>query len=374
MKKIIVLLSTFSILFCGAASSFGQQAVSEEAIRHCKRGAALAVAGLALRLAKSPEDFKDAIKEFEDAINEYRQVIMLAPDWPDVYHSLGGVQEMAGKYRDAITSFKQYLRLAPNASDAALVKRNINELEFKAEQEITEAKRHFDRGMAAVEMAKSPDDYAAAIKEFTQAAALAPDWPDVYYNLGLVQEKAGKYRDAITSLKQYRRLAPNASDAQIVQSLIYKLEFKAEQEITEEVALDIYGSLSDSTKWRYVGEGSAYKNWVTGLRRDGDRIWITYFSDLSKWTQSSFSTGLGKEAGVTFKVLESAELERNALSLEYIFTYSNFCDKPSCDVFGKYIFKIVSKNKVRVEGVEIFPKRFDGTIRHITFEYIRIQM
>ena len=47
-----------------------------------------------------------------------------------------------------------------------------------------EAKRHFDRGMAAVEMAKSPDDYAPAIKEFKQAASLAPNWPDAYYNLG----------------------------------------------------------------------------------------------------------------------------------------------------------------------------------------------
>jgi tetratricopeptide (TPR) repeat protein len=237
-----------------------------------------------------------------------------------------------------------------------------------------EAQRHFDRGMAAVEMAKSPDDYASAIKEFEQAIRFAPDWPDVYYNLGMVQEKAGKYRDAITSLRQYLRLAPNASDAATVKSLINKLEFKAEQEITEEVALDIYGSLSDTTKWRFVGGSSAYKNWVIGLRRDGDRIWITYISDLRKEIENTFCTKLGEKGGVTFKVLESAELESNTLSLEYIFTYWNFCDKPSCDVFGKYIFKIVSKNKVRVEGVEIWPRigQVEGQTNRLTFEYIRI--
>lgn len=92
-----------------------------------------------------------------------------------------------------------------------------------------EAKRHFDRGVAAVEMAKSPDDYASAIKEFEQAASLAPDWPDVYYNLGIVQEKAEKYSDAITSLQQYLRLAPNASDAEAVKTLINRLKYKAEQ-------------------------------------------------------------------------------------------------------------------------------------------------
>lgn len=82
-----------------------------------------------------------------------------------------------------------------------------------------EARRHFDRGVAAVEMATSPADYEPAIKEFEQAARLAPDWPDVYYNLGMVQEKAEKYSDAITNLKQYLRLAPNATDADLVLGL-----------------------------------------------------------------------------------------------------------------------------------------------------------
>ncbi|MCX6565317.1 MAG: tetratricopeptide repeat protein [Candidatus Aminicenantes bacterium] len=89
-----------------------------------------------------------------------------------------------------------------------------------------EARRHFDRGMAAVEMAKSPEDYAAAINEFEQAARLAPDWPDIYYNLGLVQEKVEKYGDAIMNLKQYIRLAPNANDAETIKTLINKLEYR----------------------------------------------------------------------------------------------------------------------------------------------------
>ncbi|MCD4677562.1 MAG: hypothetical protein K8S18_16445 [Desulfobacula sp.] len=53
-----------------------------------------------------------------------------------------------------------------------------------------EARRHFDYGMAAVEMADSSDDYKSAIKEFEQAVGLAPGWADAYYNLGMVQEKS----------------------------------------------------------------------------------------------------------------------------------------------------------------------------------------
>jgi ankyrin repeat protein len=95
-------------------------------------------------------------------------------------------------------------------------------------QEVSdEAKRHFDRGVAAVEMAKSPNDYAAAIMEFEQAARLAPDWPNVYYSLGKVQEAAEKYGDAVRSFREYIRLAPDAEDAEEIKSLINKLEYKA---------------------------------------------------------------------------------------------------------------------------------------------------
>jgi ankyrin repeat protein len=95
-------------------------------------------------------------------------------------------------------------------------------------QEVSdEAKRHFDRGVAAVEMAKSPNDYAAAIMEFEQAARLAPDWPDVYYSLGKVQEAAEKYGDAVQSLRKYLQLAPDADNAEEVKSLINRLEYKA---------------------------------------------------------------------------------------------------------------------------------------------------
>jgi len=66
-----------------------------------------------------------------------------------------------------------------------------------------EAQRLFDCGMAAVEMAKTPEDYDLAIEEFKKAQALSPEWPEVYYNLGLIQEKAGKYKDAASSLGRY---------------------------------------------------------------------------------------------------------------------------------------------------------------------------
>lgn len=92
-----------------------------------------------------------------------------------------------------------------------------------------EAMRHFDRGQAAVEMAKSPTDYEDAIKEFEKAAILAPDWPDVYYNLGFIQEKVNRDDDAIRNLTKYLDLSPNASDTREVKKFIAKIEYKMEK-------------------------------------------------------------------------------------------------------------------------------------------------
>lgn len=92
-----------------------------------------------------------------------------------------------------------------------------------------EAKKYFDRGVAAIEMAKTPSDYAKAVREFEQAVKLAPHWPEAYYNLALVQEKTEKYGDAASSLRQYLRLAPNAADAAEIKALINKLEYRKEQ-------------------------------------------------------------------------------------------------------------------------------------------------
>jgi uncharacterized protein (TIGR02145 family) len=92
-----------------------------------------------------------------------------------------------------------------------------------------EAQRYMVRGMAAVEMAKTPKDYIRAVNEFEQAAKLAPNWPDVYFNLGSVQAKAGNYGEAMRHYKRYLELAPNAPDSAKVREEIYKLEYRAEE-------------------------------------------------------------------------------------------------------------------------------------------------
>ncbi|NLT15079.1 MAG: tetratricopeptide repeat protein [Clostridiales bacterium] len=82
------------------------------------------------------------------------------------------------------------------------------------------------RAQAAVEAAESVEDYKKAVVEYQAAAQIFPESPEVYYNLGLVQEKSGAFNDAIASLRQYLKLVPTAADVQEVKDMIYKIEYK----------------------------------------------------------------------------------------------------------------------------------------------------
>lgn len=96
---------------------------------------------------------------------------------------------------------------------------------FAADPVPEEARRYFTRGLVAVETARSSADYAAAVREMERARELAPQWPDVYYNLGLLYEKTGNYEAAIENLSGYLQLDPASPDAAKVQETIYKLEY-----------------------------------------------------------------------------------------------------------------------------------------------------
>lgn len=91
-----------------------------------------------------------------------------------------------------------------------------------------DAERSMARGTAFAQKATDSVGYKKAIAEFEAAANTAPWLAHAYYNLGVVQEKAGLYVEAIQSLKFYLMAAPDAKNARDVKNKIYALEADAE--------------------------------------------------------------------------------------------------------------------------------------------------
>ncbi|MBN2019237.1 MAG: HEAT repeat domain-containing protein [Sedimentisphaerales bacterium] len=92
-----------------------------------------------------------------------------------------------------------------------------------------EAERFMTRGAVALKNAKDADDFNDAVTEFEKVTLAAPWLADAYSNLGVVQDKAGRYEPAIRSLKLYLLAAPAAADRNAVEKLIYEIEYKQEK-------------------------------------------------------------------------------------------------------------------------------------------------
>ena len=118
-----------------------------------------------------------------------------------------------------------------------------------------EARRFIQRGVAAIEMAKTQADYSLALQEFEQAAKLAPNYPDVYYNMGTVNSKLGNLSSAIKNFQRYLELAPDALDATKVREEIYKLEYRRDRQNLE-AALSGTWTAANKKTFQVVLDGS----------------------------------------------------------------------------------------------------------------------
>jgi tetratricopeptide (TPR) repeat protein len=130
----------------------------------------------------------------------------------------------------------QYLSdLQKNPNDTALREKIIKHVQTMrpAPALSKEAERFMTRGAVAMKSAKDVNDFKDSVTEFEKATMAAPWLANAYYNLGVAQAKAGLYDAAIKSLKLYLLAAPNASDANSVEKLIYEIEYRQEKTAKE---------------------------------------------------------------------------------------------------------------------------------------------
>ena len=96
-----------------------------------------------------------------------------------------------------------------------------------------EAQKHLDRGVAAIEGAKSEEDFKDSITEFTQVVNSAPWFGGGYRPLAIAQDKAGQYDAALKNLEFYLLSQPSAEDAAWAKSMMNKIEYRKEKAAKE---------------------------------------------------------------------------------------------------------------------------------------------
>jgi hypothetical protein len=92
-----------------------------------------------------------------------------------------------------------------------------------------EANRAFVKGNVFQKDAKDSSGYELAIAAYREALRSAPWWGDAYFNLAVALESAGKFDEAIFSLRNYMAsVAAGSAEHRDAQNKIYALEAKGE--------------------------------------------------------------------------------------------------------------------------------------------------
>lgn len=69
--------------------------------------------------------------------------------------------------------------------------------------------------------------YTQAIARYEEALTIAPWWADGHFNRALLLGEAEHYADAVSEMKKYLALEPNAQDARAAQDKLYQWEDEA---------------------------------------------------------------------------------------------------------------------------------------------------
>jgi rhomboid protease GluP len=116
-------------------------------------------------------------REYAKAEVELKRLIEFNPADQNALYDLGFIELELKHPEQARQVFLRLLKLFPNSSDA-----------------------HFGLATAF----SSENKYAEALAEYQQAAQLDPEYPNVFYNIGLIEINLKQYDDAIRSLLKQR--------------------------------------------------------------------------------------------------------------------------------------------------------------------------
>jgi hypothetical protein len=92
-----------------------------------------------------------------------------------------------------------------------------------------QAERAMTVARAAQAEATDESGYDKALRHYREASRYAPWQADLYFNLGVLYDRKGRFNDALRSFKLYLLAAPGAEDAQKVKDRIYLLEDKLKE-------------------------------------------------------------------------------------------------------------------------------------------------
>ncbi|GAB4822338.1 hypothetical protein N2152v2_009384 [Parachlorella kessleri] len=160
-----------------------------------------------------------ASQKHEEAIALLMEVIRLAPNLPDPYHTLGLLHEAVGNAKKALDFYMiaahitpkdlgLWKRLAEMSSEQGLVRQAIYCLTQILRRDKDDLDARYDRALLYAEL----EDDRKAIESFEQVQAIRPDHPEVPKALARLYHRAGQAAKAMTVIESHMERHPGQTD------------------------------------------------------------------------------------------------------------------------------------------------------------------
>lgn len=145
------------------------------------------------------------LKQYDDALVAAKRGVELAANVQNSYGVLGDVHAVRKEYDQAIDAYRKAVEAAPlelAAKQKMQEKAAAQSLSLKIYDQWREALNVASAGfyVKSSQMFIAKGDDAGAAEAVQKAAALTPNDPAIYYRLGIIQARAGRFDEAVVSL------------------------------------------------------------------------------------------------------------------------------------------------------------------------------
>ncbi|MCA9674968.1 MAG: tetratricopeptide repeat protein [Kofleriaceae bacterium] len=173
-------------------------------------------------------------REYDRAEKYLAEVVEMRPTFPDIFNMLGVIYHAQGRFGEAEEAFENALRINPNYTEAAL---NLS-VTYNDRGKYDKAREVYARVMStSYDQPRSLDPFARgkianmhadlgevysgfglndeAVREYSRALDLCPDFVDLRVRLGNVYRDMGLFNAAISELEHAKRIKPEYLPARI---------------------------------------------------------------------------------------------------------------------------------------------------------------
>lgn len=239
-----------------------------------------------------------------------------------------------------------------------------------------DAKRYYNRGVMATQIAKSTNDYKNALAEYQKAVELCSNCSELYYRMGLCCEIIGEddnsyYTSALRYFQKSLTADNNISQElkDLIQGKIHEMEYAVEQSIIANKDALIPENLCG--KWTYHAYDGDTEKLFDIVISENNGFFTVEFSSLFQHNINKDGTLSMDDPSFTLEKTADISFNDDTICFSTIHNKVHFSERDKCQWYHfkvEFNYELVLENG-RLKGGSKCTRRFEA-MGHTDYRYV----